>query len=64
MLRDRLVCGIADKKVQDQYLRESKLTYTEALEMAQAAETAVKDSQKLRTSGDNGTSSVMVTPGG
>ena len=63
MLRDRLMCGIADKKVQDRYLRESKLTYTEALEMAQAAETAVRDLQKLRTSGDNGTPPVMVTPG-
>ena len=53
MLRDRLVCGIADKRVQDRYLRESKLTYQEALEMALAAETAEKDSQKLRASGDD-----------
>ena len=53
MLRDRLVCGIADKRVQDRYLRESKLTYQEALEMALASETAEKDSQKLRASGDD-----------
>ena len=41
MLRDRLVHGIADKRVQDRYLRETTLTYAEAL---MAAETAVKDS--------------------
>ena len=62
MLRDGLVCGIA---VQDRYLHEGKLTYKEALEMAQAAETAVKDSQKLCASGgdDNDAPPVVVTPG-
>ena len=45
MLRDRLVCGIADNRVQDRFLREAKLTYREALEMALAAETAVRDPQ-------------------
>ena len=39
--------------MQDRFLCESKLTYTEALEMALAAETAVKDSQKLCASGDD-----------
>ena len=48
MLRDRLVHGITDKRVQDCYLREASLTYAEALGMALAAETAVKDSLKLR----------------
>ena len=60
MLRDRLVCGIADKQVQDRFLCESKLTYTEALEMALAAETAVKDSQKLRASGDDNSAPPVV----
>ena len=45
MLRDRLVHGIADKRVQDRYVREATLTYSEALSMAQADETAVKDSE-------------------
>ena len=54
MLRDRLVCGIADKRVQDGYLREAKLSYKEALEMALAAETTEKDSQRLRAGGDCG----------
>ena len=53
MLRDRLVCGVADKKVQNRYLRESKLTYTEARDLAHAALTAAKDSKKL-SEHDNG----------
>ena len=53
MLRDRLVCGIADKRVQNRYLRYSKLTYADALSMALAAETAVKDSRKLHSNGDD-----------
>ena len=57
MLRDRLVCGIADKQVQDRFLCESKLTYKEALEMALAAGTAVRDSQKLWA--DNGATPVV-----
>lgn len=42
-LQDHLVYGIA-KRVQDRFFYESKLTYAEALEMALAAEMAVKDS--------------------
>ena len=61
MLRDRLVCGIADKRVQNRYLRETKLTYTEARDMALAAETADKDSKRLQVENDN--SGVMVPPG-
>ena len=52
MLRDRLVCGIADKRVQNRYLRETKLTYTEARDMALAAETADKDSKRLQAEND------------
>ena len=47
------MCGIADNRVQDRFLREAKFTYREALEMALAAETAVRDSHKLRAGGDN-----------
>jgi hypothetical protein len=54
MLRDRLVCGIADKRVQNRYSRETKLTYTEARDMALAAETADKDSKRLQVKNDSG----------
>ena len=54
------MCGVADKCVQDHYLRESKLTYEEALEMAQAAETATKDSQKLHSNGYDDSPSPVV----
>ncbi|GFO29285.1 polyprotein [Plakobranchus ocellatus] len=40
MLRDRLVCGINDKKIQQRLLAESKLTFAKAMEIAQAMETA------------------------
>ena len=46
MLRDRLhVCGIADKRVQNRYLRETKLTYADPRDMALAAD---KDAKRLR----------------
>lgn len=60
-LQDHLVCGVADKRVQVRYFRESKLTYAEALEMAQAAETAF---QKLHSNdGVVSTSPVAVAYG-
>eukprot|EP00731_Ephydatia_muelleri_P004369 Em0002g545a len=42
MLRDRLVCGIKDTRVRRRLLAEPKLTFTKALEIAQAAELAEK----------------------
>ena len=54
MLRDRLVHGIADKRVQNRYLRESTLTYEEARDMALAAEAADKDAKRLRDGDDSG----------
>ena len=53
MLRDRLVCGIRNKTVQRQLLQEVKLTYTKALDIAIAAETAEKDAKSLHTSEDS-----------
>ena len=47
MLRDRLVCGIYDKRVQRRFLQEATLTY-DALKMVLAAESAVKDSKRLQ----------------
>ena len=55
MLRDRF-----DKRVQNRYLRETKLTYTEARDMALAAEIADKDSKRLQVENDD--SGVMVPP--
>ena len=48
LLRDRLVCGVFDKKVQHRFLQETKLTYKEALDMALAAEAARKDAKRLQ----------------
>ena len=43
MLRDRLVWGIADSRIQHRLLSEDKLTFTAALELTQAMELAAKD---------------------
>ena len=50
MLRDRVVCGINNKAVQRRLLQEPSLTFEKALEMALAAETADRDSRRLRGS--------------
>ena len=47
MLRDRLVCGINDKRVQRRLLAEPGLTFAKALELAQAAETAESNAKQL-----------------
>ena len=41
LLRDRLVCGISDKRVQQRFLQEAKLPYEDALSKTLAAETAL-----------------------
>ena len=48
MLRDRLVCGIADKRYQQRLLGEVDLTFDKAFKMAQAMELAERDSQQLK----------------
>ena len=47
MLRDRLVCGIGDGKIQRRLLAESELTFKKAFELAQAMETADRDARDL-----------------
>ena len=47
MLRDRLMCGIRNKRIQRRLLVESFLTFDKAIEMACAAEAADKDSLRL-----------------
>ncbi len=47
MLRDRIVCGIRNKKTQQRLLQEADLTYSKAYDLALAAETAQKNSYRL-----------------
>ena len=47
MLRDRLVCGIADQRIQRRLLTEPDLTFAKALELAQAAEAADRNTRAL-----------------
>ena len=49
MLRDRLVCGIKDSRVQRRLITEAKLTFNKALEMVQAAEAADQGTKMLQS---------------
>ena len=49
MLRDRLVCGIGNDKIQEQLLSEPDLTLQRALELAQGIETAARNVKELQT---------------
>ena len=40
MLRDRLICGVNDDRIQRRLLAEAKIDFTKALAVAQAMETA------------------------
>ncbi|XDV26337.1 hypothetical protein PO909_030083 [Leuciscus waleckii] len=48
MLRDRLVCGINDDRIQRRLLAEADLTFEKALKVAQATEMANKDVRDLQ----------------
>ena len=48
MIRDRLVCGINDGRIQRRLLAEAELTYKKAFELAQAMETAERNAQDLQ----------------
>ena len=50
MLRDRLVCGIRDIKLQRRLLAERGLTFAKAFELAQAAELAEKNAMDIQHS--------------
>ena len=47
MLRDRLVCGINDEKIQNRLLSETGLTYMKAMSLAQSLETAAQNLKEL-----------------
>ena len=48
MLRDRLICGINNDRMQRCLLAESKLSFEKAYELAQAMETADHDARELQ----------------
>ena len=49
MLHDRLVCGIVNTTVQKCLCTEPKVTFIEAVTIAQAVELAQKDSRELQS---------------
>ncbi len=48
MLRDRIVCGINDEKIQNRLLSETTLTYQKALSLSQSSETAANNMKELQ----------------
>jgi len=48
MLRDRLVCGITDGRLQQRLLAEPDLTFKKALELSQAQESTKQGAQQLQ----------------
>ena len=48
MLRDRIVCGINDQRIQWRLLAESDLTLTKAMALSLAMESADKDADTLK----------------
>ena len=51
MLRDRIVCGVNNRKIQQTLLSEKTLTLKKALEVAQGWETAAKNAKVLSQGG-------------
>ena len=47
MIRDHLVCGINDKKIQQKLLTEPELTLAKTMQMAQVSELAKQDVTEL-----------------
>ena len=50
MIRDRLVCGVNDRRIQRSLLAEPDLTFKKAMEIAQAMEAADKNVQQIQQS--------------
>lgn len=61
MLRDRIVCGIADDRMQRRLLAESELTFEKALKVALAMETASRDVRDLQLKTLEGTVSTTAS---
>ena len=62
MLRDRLVCGIRDVRVQRRLLAEPDLGFKKAFELAQAAEAADSDAKVLQKPGSTTVHAVQQQP--
>ena len=58
MLRDRLVCGVRDIRIQRRLLTEPKLTLKPALDLSLAIEAADKDASEIQKAGQGGDASV------
>ena len=54
MLRDRLVCGVRDIRIQRRLLAEPKLTLKRALDLALAIEAADKDDSEIQKADSQG----------
>ena len=54
MLRDRLVCGVRDIRIQRRLLAELKLTLKRALDLALAIEAADKDASGIQKADGQG----------
>ena len=52
MIRDRLVCGVNDGRIQRRLLAEPDLTFKKAMEIAQAMEAADKNVQEIQGSAE------------
>ena len=48
MLRDRVVCGVRDKRLQQRLLAEANLTFKIAMEVSQAVEAAERNTRDLQ----------------
>ena len=53
MLRDRLVCGVNDERIQRRLLAESQLEFKKAMELAAVMETADRNTRDLKHGNPN-----------
>ena len=61
MLRDRVVCGIRDVRLQRQLLAESDLTFKKAFEICQATELAANNARNLQVGKDQKSGGTVMT---
>ena len=52
MLRDRIVCGLSDSRIQHRLLTEPKLTFAKAVKLSQSMESAEKNSKMILSQRD------------
>ena len=63
MLRDRLVCGISDKAMQQRLLSEPDLTFQKAYDLAVLLESVKKDTAQLQSEARNSTAEIHAVRG-